>query len=87
MSEYDTARTLKWMGVKYAVVHKDDYLKTDLIEDKEDMEKIPQNRGLKFIRSFPPQECPDKDLMCAQKTGPVDVYEVMAAALAPEIKE
>ncbi|HAH20384.1 MAG: hypothetical protein A2Y00_08840 [Omnitrophica WOR_2 bacterium GWF2_43_52] len=83
LSEPKTASILKWMGVKYAVVHKDDYLKTDLIEDKEDMEKIPKNRSLKFVKSFPPQECPDPKLMCVQKTGPIDVYEVVAPPLEP----
>ena len=58
------------------MAHKDDYLKTDLIEDKEDMERIPRNQGLKLIKNFPPQECPDPKLMCAQKTGPVEVYAV-----------
>ena len=83
LSEPKTASILKWMGVKYVVVHKDDYLKTDLIEDKEDMERIPQNQGLKFVKSFPPQECPDPNLMCVQKTGAIDVYEVIAPPIEP----
>ncbi len=87
LSQPKTASILKWMGVKYVVVHKDDYLKTDLIEDKEDMERIPQNQGLKFVKSFPPQECPDPELMCVQKTGPVDVYEVITIPLEPLVKE
>ena len=84
LSEPKTASILKWMGVKYAVVHKDDYLKTDLVEDKEDMENIPRNQGLKLVKSFPPQECPDPNIMCVQKTGPIDVYEVTAEAIAPQ---
>ena len=83
LSDSKTASILKWMGVKYVVVHKDDYLKTDLIEDKEDMERIPQNQGLKFVKTFPPQECPDHKFMCVQKTGPIDVYEVEAEAMEP----
>ena len=86
LSQPKTASILKWMGVKYVVVHKDDYLKTDLIEDKEDMERIPQNQGLKFVKSFPPQECPDPELMCVQKTGAIDVYEVIAQPLEPPPK-
>ena len=69
------------------VVHKEDYLKTDLVEDKEDMEKIPQNPGLKFVKSFPPQQCPQPDIMCVRKTGPIDVYEVSAQAMEPRIEE
>jgi hypothetical protein len=80
-----TASILKWMGVKYAVVHKDDYLKTDLIEDKEDMEGIRRNPGLKFVKSLPPQECPDPKLMCVQKTGQIDVYEIVASPLSPNL--
>ena len=87
LSSAQTASILKWMGVKYVVVHKEDYLKTDLVEDKEDMEKIPQNPGLKFVKSFPPQECPQPDVMCVQKTGPIDVYEVAAEAMEPRIEE
>lgn len=87
LSASKTASILKWMGVKYVVVHKDDYLKTDLIEDREDMEKIPQNPGLKFIKSFPPQECPDPKLMCVQKTGPIDIYDVVANPIEPAVSE
>ena len=87
LSEPKTASILKWMGVKYVVVHKDDYLKTDLVEDREDMERIPQNQGLKFVKSFPPQECPDPKLMCVQKTGPMDVYEVVAESVEPTVEK
>lgn len=87
LSQPKTASILKWMGVKYVVVHKDDYLKTDLIEDKEDMERIPQNQGLKFVKSFPSQECPNPNLICVQKTGPIDVYEVAAEAIEPHASE
>jgi len=58
-----------------------------LIEDKEDMESILQNQGLKFVKSFPPQECPDPKLMCVQKTGAIDVYEVIANPIKPEISQ
>ena len=87
LSESETAANLKWMGVKYVIVHKDDYLKTDLVEDKEDLERIPQSPGLKFVKSFAPQECPDKDIMCVQKSGPIDVYEVVAEVREPRIEK
>jgi hypothetical protein len=85
LSSPKIASILKWMGVKYAVVHKDDYLKTDLIEDKEDMEGIPRSPGLKFVRSFPPQECHDPKLKCVQKTGQIVVYEIVASPLNPNL--
>lgn len=83
LSAPKTASILKWMEVKYVIVHKDDYLKTDLIGDREDMEKIAQNAGLKYVRSFPPQECPDPKLMCVQKTGPIEVYEIVTNPIEP----
>lgn len=83
LSKPDTTGVLKWMGVKYAVVHTEKYLKTELIEEKEELESIPKNTGLKFIASFPAQECPDKNIMCVQKTGPIDVYEVTALPREP----
>lgn len=46
------------------LVHKDDYLKTDLIEDKHDMERIPQNPGLKLVKSFTPEEARRGILVC-----------------------
>jgi hypothetical protein len=86
LSEPKTASILKWMGVKYVLVHKEGYFKTDLIEDREDLEKVPQSAGLKFIKSFPPEECPLKDIMCVQKTGPIEVYEVTANPIEPRIE-
>lgn len=55
-------------------MHKDDYLKTDLMEDKEDLEKISLNRGLRLIKTFSSQEYLDSHLMCVQKTGSVEVH-------------
>jgi hypothetical protein len=75
------------MGVKYVIVHKDDYLKTDLVKDREDLERIPQSPGLRFVKAFSPQECPNKDIMCAQKGGPIDVYEVIAGPIKPEVEK
>ena len=87
LSEPKIAGVLKWMEVKYALVHREGYLQTELIEDRDELEKIPQNPGLKFIKSFPAQECPQKNIMCVQKTGPIDVYEVVAQPIEPEPKE
>jgi hypothetical protein len=83
LSDFRTARVLRWMGVTYVFLHKEDYLNTGLIEEKEELNKIPLNSGLKFIKSFPPQECPQKNIMCVQKSGPIDVYEVIALPLDP----
>ncbi|MFA5356541.1 MAG: hypothetical protein WC301_03955 [Candidatus Omnitrophota bacterium] len=85
LSDSATPGTLKWMGVKYVLVHRDDYLKSELLVEIEELNKIPKNRGLKFIRSFPAEECPDKGIMCVQKSGPVDIYEVVAGPVEPEL--
>jgi len=83
LSNPHTASVLKWMEVKYVLVHREDYLKTELIEEIEELNKIPKNPGLKFLKSFPAQECPQKDIMCVQKTGQIDVYEVVAEPIKP----
>lgn len=85
LSDFHTAQALKWMGVKYVLVHKEDYLNTGLTEDIEDLNKIPRNSGLKLVKDFPAQECPHKDIMCVQKTGPIDIYEVIALPIKPKI--
>ena len=58
LSEPYTAAVLKWMGTKYVLVHKEDYLNTELTEDREELNKISDNTELRFIKSFPSQECP-----------------------------
>ncbi len=83
LSDPKTTKVLKWMGVKYVLVHREDYLRTELIEEIEELGKIPQNSGLKLIKTFPPQECPQKEIMCVQKSGMVDVYEVTAKPVKP----
>lgn len=85
LSDLDNVKALSWMKVKYVLLHKQDYWNTELAEDREELDKIPQNPGLKFIKSFPSEECP-KDVMCVQKTGPIDVYEVIASPLEPKIE-
>lgn len=87
LSDSKTTGILKWMGVKYILAHREGYLKTELVEDREELDKIQENSGLKFIKAFPAQECPQKDIMCVQKTGPIDVYEVIAALIKPNIEE
>ena len=84
LSEPETASRLKWMGVKYVLVHHQEYLNTELTEKKEELIKIPKNKGLKLVKTFPPQECPNKDIMCVQKTGVIDVYEVAATPIPPK---
>jgi hypothetical protein len=86
LSDPHTAGILKWMGVKYVLVHRSKYLQTELMEDREELEKISQNKNLRYIRTFPEQACPGQT-MCTQATGQIDVYEVDAVPLKPEIKE
>lgn len=87
LSDLHTVGVLKWMQVKYVLVHHDGYLQTDLIEDREELNRISENQGLKFIRNFPPQKCLNENIMCVQKTGPIDIYEVITSPIKPEIEE
>jgi hypothetical protein len=84
LSDPKTAGILKWMGVKLVLVHKGAYLQTELVEDRHELQKIPTLPGIKFIKSFGEEKCPDNESMCTKKTGPIDVYEVVAAAINPE---
>ncbi len=68
LSDPHTAGILKRMGVKYVLVHREDYLKTGLTEEIEELRKIPDNHSLKFIKGFPAEECPQKDIICLQET-------------------
>ncbi|MCX5696490.1 MAG: hypothetical protein NTU54_00710 [Candidatus Omnitrophica bacterium] len=87
LSAQDTPAILIWLGVRYVLVHKQDYLKTEEIAVLEDLNSIPKNTGLKFIRSFPQQDCPNENIACTQVTGPIDVYEVVAPGVKPTVKQ
>lgn len=76
LSDLNTAKALYQMKVKYILVHREGYFKTDLVEDREELERIPLNSDLKLIKRFPAEECLPKGAMCMQKTGPIDVYEL-----------
>ncbi len=87
LSEPQTAKILKWMRVRYVFVHREEYIRSDLEEMIEELNNISRNPGLKLVKNFPPQYCPQKDIMCIQKTGPIDVYEVIAHPAKPQVKE
>lgn len=87
LSAPKTTGILKWMGARYILVHKQDYLNTELIEDRNELDKIPKNPDLKLIKTFPAQECTQKGIVCIQKTGPIDVYEVITQPIRPELEE
>ena len=77
LSDPKTEIILKSMGVTYVLVHHEGYLNTELTEDKEELKRIPTNPSLKFIKSYPEQDCPQQNLMYTAKAGPIDVYEVI----------
>ncbi|MBU4346284.1 MAG: YfhO family protein, partial [Candidatus Omnitrophica bacterium] len=85
LSDPYTAGVLKWLGVKYALVHRGDYLKTELIDEIEELKRIPKNRGLKLIKSFSAEDC-SQNIRCTRETGPIDVYEVAALPIKPKIE-
>ncbi|MEW6075307.1 MAG: hypothetical protein AB1530_03270 [Candidatus Omnitrophota bacterium] len=79
LSDIRTAATLYRMGVKYVVINRDAYLKTGLIEQREELGRIPSNPALRLVKSFPGQMCPDKGIRCILEGGVIDIYEVTAA--------
>ena len=83
LSNLRTARILKWIGVKYVIVHIDGYKNTEDVAMVEELNNISKNHGIKLIGNFVPQECPDKNVMCIRKTGPIDLYEVIASPTNP----
>jgi len=87
LSDPKTASVLKWMGVKYVIVHRNEYLNTELSSEKEELKNISKNKSLKLVQSFPAQDCLDNDIMCVQKTGPIDVYSLVADPIKPAVKE
>jgi len=87
LSEPKTSGVLKWMGVKYALVHRQNYQNTDLVSEIEELDRIPKNSGLKFVKSFPAQDCLREDIMCVQQTGSIDVYEVVSSPVKPEARK
>jgi len=84
LSKPRTASLLRGMGVKYVLVHHDGYLQTDLLDDRAELEQISQNSGLRLVRSFPAEECLDKDIICLRKTGVIDVYEIVAEPISQD---
>lgn len=84
LSEPGVAGILRWMGVKYVLVHREAYLDTELAEDVEELNSIPRNPGLKLVCTFDKEECLASLAMCAERFSTTDVYEVTAAAARPE---
>lgn len=87
LSDPNTPGALRWMKVKYVLVHRDGYQNTELIEWTEELDKVAKIPGLKFIKSFTAEECPQKGIRCIQEAGPIDVYEVIAQPIKPEVEE
>jgi hypothetical protein len=78
LSQPRTAGMLKGMGVKYVLVHWEEDKQGEISEEMEEMKKVPQNPGLKLIKTFPAQSCPDSKIRCVEQSNTVDVYEVVA---------
>lgn len=77
LSDRTTTSKLKEWHIRYVLVHSDEYLANGLLEDRLELEHISSNPDLRLIKSFPAQECPNQDIMCVSKSGPIDVYEVI----------
>lgn len=86
LSDSKTARELSKIGVSYAVVHRDGYERTELMEMIGEYKAIPGNPYLKLVKSFPEQKCPDDGMLCTEKTGQIDVYRIALEGAAYEKK-
>jgi len=69
LSDPNTASVLKWLGVKYVLVHTSSYEASNLLSDKRELENIKRNKKLKFIKNF----------------DDIDVYEVVATPVEPDM--
>lgn len=76
LSDPKVLTMLKEMSVKYIIVHQDEYLKTEIIDEIEELRRIQQSKGLRLFKSFDAQECFSDEALCLSKTGPVSVYEL-----------
>jgi hypothetical protein len=70
ISELRAAEGLRWLGVKYALVHKDYYTNSEKMDDLEIFKNVEKNPGLKLVKKF----------------AEVDVYEVIAKSLKPVVQ-
>ncbi|MFA5362968.1 MAG: hypothetical protein WC335_06990 [Candidatus Omnitrophota bacterium] len=84
LSQPRTAGMLRGLGVKYVLVHREDYEKVEISEEAEEMRKVPENPGLKLIKSFSAQSCPDSKIICLEQSVPVEVYEITADPIPVE---
>jgi len=87
LSDPKTAGVLKWLGVKYVIVHREDYLNTEIINEMDEINKISVNPKFKLVKSFKAQVCPDENMMCVQKTGAIDLYLLEASPVEPAVKD
>lgn len=79
LSDSNTTRILRKMGVTYAVVHHDGYGMSGIASDKEELLAIRLNSDLELVRSFPAEDCGGNG-MCVRSIGRVDVYELRDSA-------
>ena len=49
LSDPKTAGVLKWLGVKYVIVHREDYLNTEIINEMDEINKISVNPKFKLL--------------------------------------
>lgn len=69
LSDPKTAGVLKWLGVKYVIVHTDKYNNSNLIEDKKELNRIMHTASLKLVKEYTDS----------------NIYEVIAEPIEPEI--
>ena len=76
LSEPRTVRALAARGVRYVVVHRAGYRKTELQEDIDELAAIAENPRLRKVKTFPAEECVVPGLICTMEQDAIDVYEL-----------
>jgi len=77
LSEPYSHSVLKRMGVRYAIVHRNSYVQTGLVESLEELDKIGSSPGLKLIKQFPQEPAKENTAALLADFGAVDVYEIV----------
>lgn len=73
LSDPQTPKILNWMGVRYVLVHRQDYIKTELVDEIKELDKILGNPLLKFVKSN--DDIDLYELNTQQKVDPATLFK------------
>lgn len=70
IGDYKTAGGLRWLGVKYVLVHLNSYRANENVQARKTLENVGKNKGLQLVKA----------------TADIDVYEVIAKPVSPKVE-